>query len=1014
METIYSKYNFKRKPRFQISTHIVVSFSNEKFVIKKALTQEAKEYINILHDNYRLLRENFDEKIFLPKIIDKTDSFIKFEYIEGDSLAKKLLQAFFQKDKNQYLSIIINFRDILLNSTKRAKNTSDSTPDDFFGETKIHFPQDQPLMSHICCVDANFDNIIINKNNYYLIDNEWIFRKNFPAIFPVIRGIRLFYDKYCEFGLEIFFPIKQLFEKLNLNIEWMDIADFLGTMLPNYVNEGEKLAVQKINPKFLPMFTDYATLYVNTGEGYSGKQAICMAISTLENEIRFDLKDYKNIKQLRFDPTSSPAAVRIDRIEIIDNKGERTVIGNYESNAFSTANGNLVFNTEDPQIFITEIENIPNPRKIIIKLKYIDTNSGIPTLEKKTAKIKASLSYKVGRFLTSPLVNCRKQIDKSISSDIYKEIETIEQSASYRLGRIATFPARIIFDLIVYSKVSIRKLIWKLKNKLIDLRASIRKLIWKLKNNLQIYAYKFNYSYEIKYFFRYASNYFQKLWHTVLNKSNIDDVRIAVVAHIFYEDMVEEFANYFKNIPVKFDLFISTKPEAEEKIYKFFVKHFDKDRVSVRGVENIGVDIAPFICEFKNEYLQYDLICKVHGKKSNRYKLYLPESEKWRKYLLDNLLGSTKIVRTIISCFIKHKNVGIIFPDYFPPIKNWIQWGNNFKKAEIIARKLNINIGDIKKPEFPAGSMFWFRPQALKSLFDAGFKFNDFESSIPSVGSDGTFMHAMERLFVYISAKNGFSYKKIIFKRYIPRKTSYKNLKIAVVSHIFYEDIAEELLEYYKNIPVKFDLFITTKTEAEENLFKLFSTHFGKKRVFIKTVENIGTDIAPFICEFKDEYPKYDLICKVHSKKSLHHGPDCTCRNYLLENLLGSKETIKKIINIFQRDHKMGMVFPKICSEVEQCYNWGNNWNNCINLGAKLGLEFNKTDKIDFPAGSMFWFRPDAIKSLFELGLKFDDFESSTSAIGSDGTLMHAIERLFALIAIKHGYKYGKIPTTDH
>ena len=53
-----------------------------------------------------------------------------------------------------------------------------------------------------------------------------------------------------------------------------------------------------------------------------------------------------------------------------------------------------------------------------------------------------------------------------------------------------------------------------------------------------------------------------------------------------------------------------------------------------------------------------------------------------------------------------------------------------------------------------------------------------------------------------------------------------------------------------------------------------------------------------------------------------------------------------------------------------------------------------------FPAGSMFWFRPDALKRLGSLRMANFDVERGLA----DGTLPHAIERIFCVLAKESGY----------
>lgn len=61
-------------------------------------------------------------------------------------------------------------------------------------------------------------------------------------------------------------------------------------------------------------------------------------------------------------------------------------------------------------------------------------------------------------------------------------------------------------------------------------------------------------------------------------------------------------------------------------------------------------------------------------------------------------------------------------------------------------------------------------------------------------------------------------------------------------------------------------------------------------------------------------------------------------------------------------------------------------------------------DSIIFPAGTMFWGRVSAVKNLFDLDLSEIDFPKEAGQ--TDGTYMHAIERLWVCIAEQNGYTY--------
>ncbi len=251
--------------------------------------------------------------------------------------------------------------------------------------------------------------------------------------------------------------------------------------------------------------------------------------------------------------------------------------------------------------------------------------------------------------------------------------------------------------------------------------------------------------------------------------------------------------------------------------------------------------------------------------------------------------------------------------------------------------------------------------------------------------------------------KYGYGYLQATRNAIFPRTSA-----IAVVAHLFHDEFAKDFLRYLKNIPRPFDLYVSTRPEARLRLLRLFSDEFGSARVQVRQVQNCGRDMAPFTIEFKDVYKKYDFICWVHSKKKKYHECMCGWRRYLWENLLGSPEIIDTILNHFQSDPSLGIVFPQQISPVLNSLSWDLNFYAAASLGKKLGIILNKDVRPEYPAGSMFWFRPQALQPLFDLNITLDDFEEKSEK-KDDGTLAHAIERLILFVAQKQKYRWKKV-----
>jgi lipopolysaccharide biosynthesis protein len=238
-----------------------------------------------------------------------------------------------------------------------------------------------------------------------------------------------------------------------------------------------------------------------------------------------------------------------------------------------------------------------------------------------------------------------------------------------------------------------------------------------------------------------------------------------------------------------------------------------------------------------------------------------------------------------------------------------------------------------------------------------------------------------------------------------------ENFKIGVVAHFFYLEQAKTIAEFLKHIPFEFVLYASVSEEQESEMRSLLQAVFPGKKIVLRMVPDRGFDIAPFVDEFKDCYTAYDLVLKVHTKKSSHVEWLRDWCSYLLKNLIGSSDIVRSIVKMFQNDEKLGIIYPEVIPSLKDSLiddPWQENWKVCRDLSVRLGLSVKKDQHLNFPAGSMFWFKPKALEQLFKLRLKTEDFPQGRR-IRRNGTLAHAIERLFVLIAEKQGFSARQV-----
>lgn len=236
-------------------------------------------------------------------------------------------------------------------------------------------------------------------------------------------------------------------------------------------------------------------------------------------------------------------------------------------------------------------------------------------------------------------------------------------------------------------------------------------------------------------------------------------------------------------------------------------------------------------------------------------------------------------------------------------------------------------------------------------------------------------------------------------------------MSVGVMAHVFYPDLIEELAGYLVHMPVPYTLMVSVVDDAaRQQVESRLSALPRLTALHVRIVPNRGRDIAPLLVTFRDEILALDLLCHVHTKKSLYGGRDqAGWRGYLLDSLLGSPERLSWIFGTFQANPGLGMVYPESYASVPL---WGHTWLSNAEWGRQLaeqlGFQIDTAAYLDFPAGSMFWARVQALRPLFELGLRTDSFPPEQGQI--DGTLQHAIERMLCLVTRHQGMFVGILP----
>ena len=238
--------------------------------------------------------------------------------------------------------------------------------------------------------------------------------------------------------------------------------------------------------------------------------------------------------------------------------------------------------------------------------------------------------------------------------------------------------------------------------------------------------------------------------------------------------------------------------------------------------------------------------------------------------------------------------------------------------------------------------------------------------------------------------------------------------RLAVVMHVYFPELVDELLQRLENVPVPFDLLITNASGVP---LEIDPKHLPLARhIGVFTVDNQGRDILPLVLLANSGVlDPYELLLKVHTKKSVwreqHHdlnGSGETWREGFLSDLLGTTARVESILGNFDADPTLGLVTS--AGNVLGPEFWGGDERTTRDLLRRLQLDL-EPERLRFAAGSMYWIRGFLIQGLRALDLSSVDFEAEAGQV--DGTTAHAIERAIGVLTSEAGYRIADTSSPD-
>lgn len=226
--------------------------------------------------------------------------------------------------------------------------------------------------------------------------------------------------------------------------------------------------------------------------------------------------------------------------------------------------------------------------------------------------------------------------------------------------------------------------------------------------------------------------------------------------------------------------------------------------------------------------------------------------------------------------------------------------------------------------------------------------------------------------------------------------------RVALHVHVYYPDMLPDILARLAANAVRPDLYVSVPNKAAMAMVEPMLAGYGGTVAQVQVVPNRGRDIGPFLTAFGADWSRYEVVGHLHTKKSLDLNDSAFAfrwNAFLMDNLLGRGHRMADaVVGRLLADPKLGLVFP----DDPHVVGWSGNLAFGRELGERMGLA-SFPSQFNFPIGTMFWARTAAIAPLMGLGLQWDDYP--VEPLGYDGTMLHAIERLFPSVVASRGFR---------
>ena len=301
--------------------------------------------------------------------------------------------------------------------------------------------------------------------------------------------------------------------------------------------------------------------------------------------------------------------------------------------------------------------------------------------------------------------------------------------------------------------------------------------------------------------------------------------RVALIYYLKHEEILEESLEYAKCMPPETDVYLVTESdEVKEKSLHVFEKlhchHLEARRIEAGG------DVAALLIGVRDVIMNYDLACVMQDMEG--YQNSVAYGYVYR--CIKSMLASPSFVKNVIVAFEQHPRMGFLappVPNHGPFFTNLgKEWREYYPKVTALMDELHIDVPVAldKPPVTSLETLFWFRPNALQSLYEKQWTYEEFQKDAET--DNGALSAVIERIYPFAVQQAGYYAGTVMSDKIASIELGNLNYYVREYNTALMEHKIENYQQYmYQDLKKKLESeeYLTVERERLERRLQAFA-----------------------------------------------------------------------------------------------------------------------------------------------------------------------------------------------